>query len=189
MSEEVRVDAIDALQKIDGMGALLANPKPILQLIAEELYRVARNSFDTNASPDGVAWAPLSRKYAAWKSARFPGRGMLRSSGRLIRTVQRGITGNTAYVQEGPLDYAAVHQYGFDGMVTVPAHTRRVKSRSMFAKVGGKRTMQAQGITQVRSFVRHMHIPARPSMGFPVSSQERVAEDIRNLIVDKGNNG
>jgi phage virion morphogenesis protein len=177
MSETVRVDSIDALKAVEGLGDLMANPKPILQLIAEELYRVARNCFEKQSSPEGQAWQALSPRYAKWKSKRFPGRGILRLRGQLIRSLKRGIEGNdTAFVSEGPLSHAAVHQYGFDGTVTVPAHMRKIKSAFGRKLKGGAKSIQ------VSAHSRHMRIPARPSMGFPPISQERVAQDIRELI-------
>jgi len=184
--EQVRVDAFDVLRKLKGSEQLFANPKPLLQMIAEELYRVARVSFETQSAPGGQAWPPLSLRYAKWKSKRFPGRGILRLRGQLIRSLKRGIEKNSAWVSEGPLAHAAVHQYGFNGTVTVPAHTRKIVKRSTFEHTmesgKRKRILRSQGVTQVRAHSRHMRIPARPTMGFPLDSQERVAQDIKDLI-------
>lgn len=174
--EQIRVDAFDALRKLKGSEELFANPNPLLQMIAEELYRVARVSFERQGAPDGTPWRPLSARYAKWKSKRFPGRGILRLRGQLIRSLKRGIEGRTAWVSEGPLAHAAVHQYGFDGTVTVPAHTRQIK------RAFGRKLKGGPKAIQVRAYSRHMRIPARPTMGFPLDSQERVAQDIRDLI-------
>ncbi len=71
--------------------------------------------------------------------------------------------------------YAAAHEYGFDGLVTVREHIRRGKERMAMAtkhyvnKLGVMSTHIAQtgkfgkqsGDIQVRSFTRQMHIPER----------------------------
>jgi len=71
--------------------------------------------------------------------------------------------------------YAAAHEYGFDGEVTVRAHIRRNKAQMAMAtkhyvnKLGVVSTHIAQtgkfgkqtGDIQVRSFTRHMHMPER----------------------------
>jgi len=53
--------------------------------------------------------------------------------------------------------YAAVHEFGFNGDVTVRSHVRKVASRSIGA--GKKQTVQ--GIGFVREHTRHMVIPER----------------------------
>lgn len=57
--------------------------------------------------------------------------------------------------------YAAVHEFGFSGNVTVPAHTRRI----------------ATGTANVRSFVRSMNVPARPYLLPAIQSQEEWLAD------------
>ncbi len=176
MSEEVRIESFDVLRKLKGSEELFSHPEPLLQMIAEELYRVARVSFETESSPEGLPWAPLSLRYARWKSKKFPGRGILRLRGQLIRSLKRGIEEKTAWVSEGPLAHAAVHQYGFNGNVSVPEHTRKLKAIGQ-----GKKRITGR-TTHVRAHTRRMRMPARPSMGFPLDSQERIAENIRHLI-------
>jgi phage virion morphogenesis protein len=176
MSEIIKIDSIKALRDLENGERVLSNPRPILQMIAEELYRVARNSFESQSSPDGVAWAPLSRRYLTWKSKRFPGRGLLRLRGQLLRSLKRGVDGNKAFVSEGPLAHAAVHQYGFNGTVTVNTHMRQLKARGR-----GKKRIQARA-TRVHGFTRDMRIPARPSLGFPITSERKVVQDIKAMI-------
>jgi phage gpG-like protein len=56
--------------------------------------------------------------------------------------------------------YAAVHEFGFEGDVTVKAHERRLFRRT---STRGKplKKPKLKGSTQVRSFTRHMSIPER----------------------------
>lgn len=68
-------------------------------------------------------------------------------------------TPTSAYAIVGTnVEYAAVHEYGFDGNVTIKAHTRRAPARRGAAKRGKK---AATGIANVRSFTRHMRMPKR----------------------------
>jgi phage virion morphogenesis protein len=183
MSEIIKIDSIRALKALDGAEKILANPRPIMEMIAEELYRVARRSFETQSSPDGIPWVPLSLRYAKWKSKRFPGRGMLRLRGQLLRSLKRGVEGkNIAFVSEGPLDHANAHQYGFNGVVTVSAHTRAKTRKSLRRKANRKNPFYP-----VKSFSRRMHIPARPSMGFPPASERQMVECIKEMITGAAN--
>lgn len=68
--------------------------------------------------------------------------------------------------------YAAVHEYGFDGEVTVRAHVRKVASRS----VGKGKKQTVQGIAFVQQHQRHMVLPER---SFLRSSVRELAPQIR----------
>lgn len=57
--------------------------------------------------------------------------------------------------------YAAVHEFGFNGGVTIPAHQRRI----------------ATGTANVRSYVRTMNVPARPYLAPAIESQEEWLAD------------
>jgi phage gpG-like protein len=59
------------------------------------------------------------------------------------------------------LSYAAAHEYGFDGMVNVRAHVRRVNSRNVRGQIDGKSKTTGQGIAFVSAHERHMHLPER----------------------------
>lgn len=60
------------------------------------------------------------------------------------------------------LSYAAVHEYGFDGTVTIREHLRHVKSGDVRGRLdGGRSRVLAQGIGRVREHTRHMHVPER----------------------------
>jgi hypothetical protein len=59
--------------------------------------------------------------------------------------------------------YAAAHEFGFNGSVNVPSHTRRITQA--FGRDITPRSVQ------VRSFVRAMNIPARPYLEPAIDSQ------------------
>jgi phage gpG-like protein len=56
--------------------------------------------------------------------------------------------------------YAAVHEFGFEGDVTVKAHNRRLYRRTSRAGKPLKKP-KLKGSTEVRSYERHMSIPER----------------------------
>lgn len=59
------------------------------------------------------------------------------------------------------VEYAAAHEYGFDGEVTVRAHVRRVASRTLTELRGTRRRMSVQGVAFVKEHTMHMHVPER----------------------------
>ena len=48
-----------------------------------------RRQFETQGGYGGQPWAPLSAEYAAWKAARYPGRGILVAEGDLRQAASR----------------------------------------------------------------------------------------------------
>ncbi len=180
----IRIEAGDVKKRLEKIEGALQQPRPFLQMIAEELFRVGRNSFEKQTSPDGTPWRVLSRRYAAWKAKKFPGRGILRLRGQLIRGLRRGVTGNTAWATAGPLAHAAVHQFGFDGTVNIPEHSRKVKLTRRQKRMG-----ITSGSRTVRAHTRHMRMPARPYLGFPKSSEQRVIQDIETGLKEQFDKG
>lgn len=172
----IRVDVRDALEATGRLEQVLEHPKPFLEIIAEELYLIGRQSFEREQSPEGRPWFPLSLRYKQRKARMFPGRGILRFRGQLVRSLRRGIDEGsaTAWATAGPLAHAAVHQHGVYGNVSVRAHRRRIKSRD----IRQGRSKIASGVGFVKQHMRRMHIPARPYLGFPPEAQERAARDI-----------
>lgn len=92
-----------------------------LQLVFEEarLELAAANAanFAANGLPSGRAWAPLSPRYGAWKSSRFPGRPTMVRSGRLFESLSsltdsvNKIDGTKAQFGTS-VEYARFHQRG-----------------------------------------------------------------------------
>ena len=53
------------------IGKQLGNLRPVLQSIAEEMFRRARQAFQQERSPEGVPWPTLTKRYARRKLKRF----------------------------------------------------------------------------------------------------------------------
>jgi phage virion morphogenesis protein len=181
----IAIQAGGALTALRGVESALKNPRPYLEMIADELFRVTKNSFQAQTSPEGKPWASLSPKYAAWKSRHGKGaQGILRFRGQLLRQIFSGVTGNTAFISTGNLAHAAIHQFGFNGVESVSAHKRASYKR---APIGGKRRTRTVREHGVGNFTRHMRMPARPYLGFPKASEAAMIEVIEQDIAAKGN--
>ena len=82
-----------------------------------ELAAANAANFASNGLPSGKAWAPLSPKYGAWKSSRFPGRPTMVRSGRLFQSLTtlsdsvNRIDGDKAQFGTS-VEYAKFHQRG-----------------------------------------------------------------------------
>lgn len=114
------------------------------------------------------------------KEGRLTGQVLHVRTGTLRRSINRRVettdSGTTAVVGTN-VRYAAVHEYGFDGDVTVKAHTRR-SALQMSAK-RTQRAKKSEGETHVRSFTRHMRMPERSFLRSEVRSR---ADEIRQTI-------
>lgn len=100
---------------------------------------------------------------------RNKGRAILIDTGRLKRSI-RIISTSALRAEFGSVGvpYAAAHNYGFHGTVTVKAHNRkRIGNIKVSSGKTGK-TDTKKGVTgtsQVRSFQRRMNLPQRKFLG------------------------
>ena len=96
-----------------GIRKSLENPRPFQEAIAEILFRRAGQSFEDEESPSGVPWKPLSPAYSFWKKniAKKGQQGILRLSGAMFRSLDRGVRGDRAFVI-ARTKYAITHQEG-----------------------------------------------------------------------------
>jgi phage gpG-like protein len=80
------------------------------------------------------------------------------------------IDGDRVIVEFGSkVEYAAVHEFGFSGSVTVPGHTRTI------TQAFGRPIAPRQ--VQVRSFVKNMNIPARPYLAPAIDNQNNFLKE------------
>ena len=108
--------AVAALRKLQERGENLA---PLLRSVGELLLNSTRARFDSQESPEGVPWAPLSARTLARKKVNrdkiLTERGHLRNSFAIGRvdhdSVEMGSTEKR---------YAATHQFGRDNIPARP---------------------------------------------------------------------
>ena len=111
----------------------------------------------------------------------FP--GLRWKTGHLRRTVAASPEAHAISEKEGEasfgtsVPYGVKFETGYDGTESVPAHTRRIKSRSLFARnEEGKRRKVAQGIAFVRAHERYVQIEARRYLGRTLETDAPIAD-------------
>ena len=158
-----------------------------MQHVAAWLATVIRRTFEKKTSPEGEAWVPLSEKYAARKK----GPGILRETSALYEQVTRGalISGNTI-TAGSTLPYAAAHQFGLEGDVSVRTFLRRARGKQMWAQVLGKNNKIVRGrlvghevsFPRTPAHSRHMNIPARPYLPTPAFVESEGAKVAQEFV-------
>lgn len=166
------------LSRLSGTAA-----RQLMDHIGESLVRSTRDRGQHQVSPNGAAWAPLSRAYKKRKHAARPGVPMLRFDFHMLgdRLVHQ-VEDNGASVQIGTnVKYGAIHQFG--GTINIPAQTRMLSFRhgkggqSRFEKKGSKLTSRQMSVTIP---AHKVSIPARPWLG--LSDQDRL--DIEDIAAE-----
>jgi len=107
--------------------AVAANPKPALELIADDMMRVIDATFTGQGRRYGGSWAALDPKYVEKKSRAGLDPRILIASGDLRRSMTvRGDENqylkvdHTGIELESELEYAARQQFGGDGIPARP---------------------------------------------------------------------
>lgn len=104
-----------------------------LRLIAQDVARIAsiaaQEQVDSQGARAGQAYAPLSRRYAAWKMAQVGAQPILVFSGRLRQTLQRLPQISAASARRIDLTFSALPPYA----VRHQAGGRRLPARPIVA--------------------------------------------------------
>jgi len=132
-------------------------------IIAETATEHFKERF-TEKQFDGNPWVPA-------KVPKHTG-SLLVESGNLVNSIRPSYVGKDKVVISAGNDkvqYAQVHNEGYTGPVTIPAHTRRTK----------------KGIANVRQHVRTADIPQRQFMGKANELLKLLYERITNAIQQK----
>lgn len=80
--------------------------------------------------------------------------------------------------------YAGVHEFGFDGDVSVQPFTRRQRSRDILGGKSHKKVLSA-GIAFVKGFTRHMRMPERSFIRSSISERlEQYGEGLSSAILE-----
>lgn len=102
----------------------LTDLSDLWELMARDLEATVADAFRTEGASGGSAWQPLSPRYAAWKSKRYPGRGILERTRALMESFRKGRAGHMLRIAPRTLvwgssvDYGRYHQ---SGTRTMPA--------------------------------------------------------------------
>jgi len=113
--------------------------------------------------------------------------------GHLRRSIHPEISGSDTSVigtVGTNVEYAAIHEYGFNGIENVRAHLRRIKSQRLILKSGkySKRSWavpKSQGMVQVRAHERHMVMPERSFMRTALNEMKpEILAEFEKAIMD-----
>lgn len=105
---------------LDRFGDNISNPQPLFEAIADSFARSQEDNFSSSGAVHG-GWAPLSPRYAAWKSARYPGAPILTLTGQLRASMTSRpfgveIIDSRRMVVGTAVPYAKYHQQGTSKM-------------------------------------------------------------------------
>lgn len=109
--------------------------------------------------------------------------GLRWQTGHLRRSVAASPDAHAVSTKEGEasfgtsVPYGVQFEQGYEGTEQVAAHTRRIKTRSVFAKnEAGKRRKVAQGVAFVRAHERYVSRSARRYLGRTLETDSPVAD-------------
>lgn len=160
-------------------GALRPRFRKVREELSQQLAAVAQNFFVDSFQRQGwydsltlKRWKP--RKGERWrrkKKGRRGNRGILIKTGRLPRSIKIRSARFQKIVIATDVAYAAAHNYGYKGTVSVRSHTRRRYKRvreEYTTKTGKQSTRQKKVVKSsytVRQHTRKMNLPQRQFMG------------------------
>lgn len=154
MPIKIVLEDTDLNRQISAIAKSVSDLSPAMKQTGEYLVAQTKNRFvHTETAPDGKKWQPLSQRYLTSRAKkRNPNRILVLSRG-LYESVHH--VADKRSVTVGPNKvYAAVHQYGFKGTVSVNAFTRNGHA--------------------VKAHTRNVNIPARPYIGLSTQDYEQI---------------
>ena len=136
-STEITIDGIPrVLSLFSRFGDAADNLEGAFEEIGDDFKRMESERF----AAGGPGWAPLTPRYAAWKSAHYPGRPILTREGSL----REGLSGGSRYIQrisrkEGEygtsVPWAIYHQRGTSRMVARKPIEVKSADRTRWARI------------------------------------------------------
>lgn len=140
------------------------------------LSRIQRKRFT------GVGPFPVPQQKLGHRSRR-----LIRSLGASRAIVRQASTLRVGSGIGSNVVYFGVHEFGFEGTVSVPAHTRKMPERQRVSSKGRQYTIPA-GMQSVRAHSRRMRVPARrPLFAGMIESQNRETykDELYTAITDQ----
>ena len=169
---KVEIKDKEIKKKLKELAEKTGNLRPIMRKISATMQTAVEENFATQGKRLGKEWKDLStsRKKQRAKIGKWPGQILQVSQGGLASSISSNYTDNEATVGTNKV-YAAIHQFGFDGSVSVSAfsYSRRDKKNDGFASsLSTKRKVKSFSAIKfynVKAHSRKMKMPARPFMG------------------------
>lgn len=153
MSAEFRLETAGARaieKSLAGLAARFGDLTGLMQDIGNFLESDTLDRFDTETAPDGSRWTPSAR-------AKRDGGKTLTDNSLLRGSITHEASATSVRLGTNKV-YGGIHQFGFDGQVTVQAH-----QRTIYQAFG--RSLKAPVTFSVNAFERLLKMPARPYLG------------------------
>lgn len=146
----------NTVKELDKVKQRIRNPKSLLEDISILLLASISKNFQDGGRP--IKWEVSAR--AERDRRKGTSAKTLLNTRRLQRSIKSRVSGKTLEIGTNVV-YAAIHNYGFNKTVSIPAHTRVLKKNTQTAKVG-KKTFYP--IARVKAHSRDMKMPKREFM-------------------------
>lgn len=177
MSAVFRLDTKGGREIELRLGALVAgfgDLTPLMQQIGTYGEGAVLERFETETAPDGSAWEKSKRAIAE-------GGKTLTDSSQLRSSRTSNASSDSVEIGTNKI-YAGVHNFGFDGTVTVASH-----SRTIFEAFGLR---LAEPVTfKVDAFERSMNMPKRTFLGFSAEDEVGVLALTEDYAIELGGAG
>lgn len=151
----------------------------------KERFR-AQNWINYSTEP----WA--KRRESRRQKRKNAGRNLLVKTGRLRRSPRIVRMGSDYVIIGSDVPYAKVHNQGFSGTVTIPAHARKIyqehkeKTGTFSIKTRRENTRTVRkvgGTVQVKSFTKKLKIPRRQFLGPSIVVERQIQRQITADII------
>lgn len=108
--------------------AALGDLSPVITAIAGEVDDRVQTAFENKADPvNGQTWPELATATLKDRERKGFNKTDILQRTRILRAgVIAEVDGNAIKVSAGSVEYAGVHQYGYDGWASMPSHTRTI---------------------------------------------------------------
>ncbi|MBF0516365.1 MAG: phage virion morphogenesis protein [Nitrospirae bacterium] len=153
----IEIDNDTITSKLQALQRRMTDLSPLMAQIAGIMMASVEENFAEEGRPK---WAALKSSTLAARAKTGHDSKILQVTGGLASSIQQTSGRNYAAVGTNK-KYAAVHQFGFHGTVTVKAHSRKIFT----TKGKSGKTLKHKKLkdtTNVKSFSRNMDITARP---------------------------
>jgi len=178
---EYRVDDAEVRQLLDQLGERARDLTTPMRLIGAQLQFSVQENFARGGRP--LPWKPSKRAIAQ-------GGQTLVDSRRLESSITSRTSADRVEIGTNVL-YGPIHQFGFLGMVHIPAHVRlltqggfaRRSTLSARTKSGRKKTQRIGTYVTVTAHERRMDMPARPYLVVQEEDHQRATETVRDYLL------
>lgn len=159
----ITIDTVNLRASLNKLQGRMGNLQPLFEGIGQAVVSETLERFRKEEAPDGNQWKKSQRAENAG-GLTLTDRGHLRDS-ITWRATPDGVEVGTNRV------YAAIHQFGFNGTQSVPAHERRI------LQAFGK-PLDKPRTVQVQAHSRRMNLVARAFLGIGANEQAAVESEI-----------